>query len=89
MSGRCGVPSIDWHGDRFAHDQCAHVGYRSGVIVKHDTGGGGIYPDILEGPRRQGACSFAIPAVPRARLEQMFFNAEAELLIPAAQKSAA
>ena len=58
------------------------------VIVKNDEVTGGVYPDILDGLSKEGGCTFVIKAVPRARLERMFANGEADILLPAVQNPA-
>lgn len=43
----------------------------------------GIYPEILRSLSEKEACQFEFSVVPRARLELMFANGQADLLIPA------
>ncbi len=45
----------------------------------------GIYPDLLRGMAEKEACTFAMTAVPRARLENLFETGRADLLIPASR----
>lgn len=45
----------------------------------------GIYPDLLRGLSDKDACTFALTAVPRARLEVLFETGRADLLIPASK----
>lgn len=51
-------------------------------VIIGEQGVSGVYPDAL---RAVPGCSFAFPAVPRARLEAMFENGRADLLIPASR----
>lgn len=53
------------------------------VVAERDAISGGVYPDILAGLQAKGQCSFAMSAMPRARLEMMFKSGGADLLIPA------
>ena len=55
------------------------------VVVVDDKVVGGIYPEILEGIQRKDTCTFAIKAVPRARLEYLFESGAADVLIPASK----
>ena len=55
------------------------------VIVRNDEVTGGVYPEILKAMSHDGACQFVITAGPRARLERMFANGEADILVPAVQ----
>jgi polar amino acid transport system substrate-binding protein len=82
-----GCLALLWGG--FASAKCsrtiivpaASTGYS--VIVRGETVSG-VYPDVLQELGKKSGCTFAFPAVPRARLEQMFFKAgTADLLIPA------
>lgn len=59
-----------------------------GVIVKNNNVVGGIYPELLEAIQKQSNCTFSIRVVPRARLENLFANGEADLLIPASRNPA-
>ncbi|MFZ6874351.1 substrate-binding periplasmic protein [Undibacterium sp. Di27W] len=43
----------------------------------------GIYPEILRGLSSRESCQFQFSAVPRARLELMFENGQADILFPA------
>lgn len=43
----------------------------------------GIYPDLLRAISEKEGCSFAIAAVPRARLEVLFETGRADVLMPA------
>ncbi len=52
------------------------------VIINGQTIGG-IYPELMRDLASKGACQFALSPVPRARLEAMFENGKADLLIPA------
>jgi polar amino acid transport system substrate-binding protein len=45
----------------------------------------GIYPDLLRTLGDKEACTFALTAVPRARLEMLFETGRADLLIPASK----
>jgi len=54
-----------------------------GVMVDGGSVTGGVYPDVLRSIQARGDCSFALSVVPRARLEAMFKNGSADLLIPA------
>ena len=53
------------------------------VIADKDSIQGGVYPDLLRSEQDKGQCVFAMQLVPRARLEQMFRDGSADLLIPA------
>lgn len=52
------------------------------VVVNSDAVSG-IYPDLLQGLSEKEGCTFAMTAVPRARLEALFESGRADLLIPA------
>lgn len=43
----------------------------------------GIFPDLLRSLGDKAGCRFTLPVVPRARLEAMFANGQADLLAPA------
>lgn len=45
----------------------------------------GIYPELLRGLTDKEGCTFALTAVPRARLEVLFESGRADLLIPASK----
>ncbi|OYT92439.1 MAG: hypothetical protein CFE43_08285 [Burkholderiales bacterium PBB3] len=45
----------------------------------------GIYPEILRSNQSKDTCLFALSAVPRARLELLFENGVADVLIPASK----
>ncbi len=45
----------------------------------------GIYPDLLRSMSEKEGCSFALAAVPRARLENLFETGRADMLIPASR----
>ncbi|WP_349744068.1 substrate-binding periplasmic protein [Roseateles cavernae] len=51
-------------------------------MIVSDEGIGGVYHDVLNGI---SGCNFLFTPVPRARLEAMFENGRADLLIPAAR----
>lgn len=53
------------------------------VIADGSSIASGVYPDILRSIQTRGECIFAMSIVPRARLEAMFKNGSADLLIPA------
>ncbi len=53
------------------------------VIADRNSISGGIYPDLLQSLQEKNQCSFAMQLVPRARLELMFKDGRADLLIPA------
>jgi polar amino acid transport system substrate-binding protein len=52
------------------------------VVLRGDTVGG-VYPDLLNAIGEQVGCKFVWSSVPRARLEAMFENGTADLLMPA------
>ncbi len=54
------------------------------VVVDGETISG-IYPDLLRSIGEKEACTFAMTAVPRARLENLFETGRADLLIPASR----
>lgn len=54
------------------------------VIVEGESISG-LYPQLLRGLASKEGCTFALTAVPRARLEVMFENGRADLLIPASK----
>lgn len=45
----------------------------------------GIYPELLRGLTDKEGCTFALTAVPRARMEVLFESGRADLLIPASK----
>lgn len=54
------------------------------VIISGDIISG-IYPELLASLSSKEKCEFVVTAVPRARLEMMFDNGQADILIPAAR----
>lgn len=54
------------------------------VVVTGDAVSG-IYPDLLRVMSEKEGCTFAMTAVPRARLEVLFETGRADLLIPASK----
>ncbi|MBC3869584.1 substrate-binding periplasmic protein [Undibacterium oligocarboniphilum] len=54
------------------------------VIINGDIISG-IYPELLTSLSSKEKCEFVITPVPRARLEMMFDNGQADILIPAAR----
>ncbi|MES2581863.1 MAG: transporter substrate-binding domain-containing protein [Pseudomonadota bacterium] len=54
------------------------------VLVNGDSVSG-IYPDLLRGLADKEGCTFAMPAVPRSRLEVLFESGRADVLIPASK----
>jgi polar amino acid transport system substrate-binding protein len=58
------------------------------VVVINDKVVGGIYPELLNTLGEQSRCTFSVKAVPRARLEYLFVQGQADLLIPAVRNPA-
>lgn len=53
------------------------------VIVGAGDEVSGVYPEVLRNMESRDGCSFKFSVVPRARLEVLFENGKADLLIPA------
>lgn len=54
------------------------------VIVKGDTVSG-AFPEFLNAVGRKAGCEFVYPVVPRARLEAMFENGQADVIMASVQ----
>lgn len=73
-----------------AHAECSRVinvpmsATGLSVVVSGDAVSG-IYPDLLRVMSDKEKCTFAMAAVPRARLEMLFESGRADVLIPASK----
>ncbi|MFZ4529554.1 MAG: substrate-binding periplasmic protein [Undibacterium curvum] len=82
--------SACWYGEAFAgcirkiQVSLAPTGLS---VISNGSSINGIYPEILEGMTGKDGCQFEMRIVPRARLELLFENGQADLLIPAIRTS--
>lgn len=58
------------------------------VFVLPDGSVNGVYPEVLRSAASKEGCEFEFSVVPRARLEAMFENGRADMLIPASRSAA-